>query len=85
MNLTLHEGETFTSRTITLSGHAFRNCTFDRCTMIVRDLPFALESSSLHRCQWRIECDVLPGEPETRTRLRQILDLIDGAADAVDS
>lgn len=83
MTLTKIEDIAFVAQTVTMSGNAFRRCSFSRCTLIVRDLPFILEGCRFENCNWRIECDILWGEPNIRSRLRQILDLIDGAADAV--
>ncbi len=83
MTLTHMENAAFENATVTMSGYIFRGCSFTRCTLLVRDLPFMLESCRFDQCNWRLECDLLWGEPAMRSRLRQILDLIDGAADAM--
>ena len=72
----------FEAQTVHMAGKAFLNCTFDRCTLIVSNVPFVCQSCKIVGCNWRIEYDVLWGDPNTRSNLRQLLDLIDGAPDA---
>ncbi len=80
--LVLHEGQKFASQLVQLTGHCYRNCEFDRCTMVLTGPAYRLEGCRLVACNFRIEYDVLAGDPSTRSALRQILDLIDGAMDA---
>ncbi len=79
--LTPHEDETFTSQTVFLSGHAYIRCRFERCTLVVTNVPFVLAENRIAGCNWRIEYDVLWGDPQTRSNLRRLLDAIDGAMD----
>ncbi|MFN0133676.1 MAG: hypothetical protein ACKVW3_14255 [Phycisphaerales bacterium] len=79
--LTPHEDEEFVSQTVYLSGHAYRRCHFDRCTFVVTNMPFVMTENRIVACNWRIECDVLWGDPNTRSNLRRLLDAIDGAMD----
>jgi hypothetical protein len=81
-NLTRHEGRTFVAQTVHLGGHAYVQCMFDGCTIVVTNAPFMVHGVQFRRCNWRIEVDVLWGSPESRSNLRRLLDLIDGAPDA---
>jgi hypothetical protein len=38
-----------------------------------------LNGNKFENCNWRLEYDVLWGDPNTRSNIRQILDMIDGA------
>lgn len=75
--LTKHEGEAFRSQTVYIAGHGFQNCTFDNCTLVVTNTPFLMSGCRINNCNWRIECDVLWGDPRSRAALRQLIDLID--------
>jgi hypothetical protein len=79
--LTPHQDEEFVSQTVYLSGHAFIRCKFERCTFIVTNTPFVLSQNRITGCNWRIECDILWGDPSSRSNLRRLLDVIDGALD----
>jgi hypothetical protein len=79
--LTPHADEEFVSQTIYLSGHAYLRCRFERCTFVVTNVPFVLAENRIVGCNWRIEYDVLWGDPGTRSNLRRLLDAIDGAMD----
>jgi hypothetical protein len=81
--LTRHEDEEFVSQTIYLSGHAYLRCRFDRCTFVVTNVPFVLAGNHIIGCNWRIEYDILWGDPTTRSNLRRLLDAIDGALDEI--
>lgn len=72
----------FEAQTVHMAGKAFIGCTFDRCTLIVSNVPFMCQGCHMIGCNWRIEYDVLWGDPHTRSNLRKLLDLIDGALDA---
>lgn len=80
--LVMHEGERFSSQVVSLTGHWYRGCEFDRCTMLLTGPQYRMEGCRLMACNFRVEYDVLAGDPFTRSQLRQILDLIDGALDA---
>lgn len=77
--LTKHENEVFKSQTVMLSGHAYINCEFDSCTLIVTNTLFLLRDSRFENCNWRLEYDVIWGDPNTQKNIRQILDMIEGA------
>jgi hypothetical protein len=81
--LTRHEDETFTSQAVYLSGHAYIRCRFERCTLIVTNMPFVLQQNQIVGCNWRVEYDILWGDPQSRSNLRRLLDAIDGAADEI--
>ena len=76
--LTKHEGEAFRSQTVHIAGHGFQNCTFDNCTLVVSNTPFLMTGCQINNCNWRIEYDVLWGDPRSRAALRELIDLIDG-------
>ena len=79
--LTKHEGLKIDDATVYASGNAYINCTFRRCTLVVTDLPFVMQGNHFDSCNWHINCLVMWGDPKTRSKLRQILDLIDGSGD----
>ena len=82
IQLTRHENRTFAAQTVHLTGQAFVNCTFEGCTVVVTNGPFITQNVQFRRCNWRVEVDILWGSPESRSALRRLLDLIDGAPDA---
>ena len=75
--LTKHEGEAFRSQTVLVAGHGFQNCSFDNCTLVVSNTPFLMAGCRINNCNWRIEYDVLWGDPRSRAALRELIDLID--------
>ena len=81
IQLTKHDGVTFTGGTVHTVGHGFFNCRFVGCTLVCSNGPRRFERCTFERCNWRIEYDVLWGDPNSRSALRQLLDLVDGAAD----
>ncbi len=78
MRLTAHENETFRSQTVYAAGNSYVNCTFDSCTFVVTNAPFRLMGCNINNCGWRIEVDVLAGDPRARANLRLLLEMIDG-------
>ena len=82
MRLTMHHGRTFTGQTMHLAGHAFVECSFDSCTLVLTNGPVYTQNVRFQNCNFRLEYDILWGDPKSRSQLRQLLDLIDGAPDA---
>jgi len=82
IQFTKFENATFDAQTVHMAGKAFLGCTFNRCTLIVSNVHFVCQGCHMVGCNWRVEYDVLWGDPNTRSRLRQLLDMIDGAPDA---
>ena len=82
IQLTRHENRTFVAQTLYMTGYHFVNCIFDGCTIVVTSGPFITHGVQFRRCNWRVEVDILWGSPESRSNLRRLLDLIDGAPDA---
>lgn len=82
IKLTRHDEEKFVSETVFVSGHAFFNCSFERCTLVVTNTPVVFENNKFDTCNWRVEWDLLWGDPGSRVGLRTLLDAIDGAGDA---
>ena len=60
MLLTKHENQTFQNQTIYLSGQAFIGCTFQQCTLILRDYDQAFE---------RVDVVAMPTTPTPAFRL----------------
>jgi hypothetical protein len=80
VQLTRHDKRTFVAQTVHLAGHAFVDCTFDGCTLVLTNSPFAFSGQTrVMRCNWRLEFDILWGAPATRAQLRQIIDVMDSA------
>ena len=69
--LVRHDNVTFSDQTVYMAGHAFSHCTFDRCTMVVRESTGVLENCAFNNCVWHL--DVLVSE---RERFRQLVDHI---------
>ena len=69
--LVRHDNVTFSDQTVYMAGHAFSQCTFDRCTMVVRESTGVLENCAFNNCVWHL--DVLVSE---RDRFRQLVDHI---------
>lgn len=77
--LTKHENLNFSDEVLYLSGHAYLGCTFERCTLFVTNTPFYIEGCTFSSCNWRLEVDLLWGDEDTRTTIRQILSLMEDA------
>ena len=79
MNVSLikHENETFTSQTIDLGGHAFINCTFEKCTAIYSNLPTIINGCSFNNCNWKINYDLLMGDERALNTLKRLFDFLD--------
>jgi hypothetical protein len=69
--LVRHDNLAFADQTVYMAGHAFSHCTFDRCTMVVRESTSVLEHCEFRNCVWHL--DVLVSE---RERFRQLVDHI---------
>lgn len=76
MHLTKHENETYRAQTLYISGHAYLNCKFEACTLIVNNLPMSVQGCTFSNCNWHFDYDVLWGEAKTLENLRGLLDLI---------
>ena len=76
--LTNHEKEKFISQTVMLSGHGFVKCIFTNCTLIVTNSPVVLNECSFHNCNWRLEYDILWGNPNHTRLLKQLIEMIEG-------
>jgi hypothetical protein len=78
--LSKHVEETFQSQTIHLSGHGYVNCKFENCTLVVTNTPHLLSGCRFVNCNWRLEYNILWGDPMTRSNIRRLLDLVDSVA-----
>ncbi|HAW95633.1 MAG TPA: hypothetical protein DCX60_05100 [Phycisphaerales bacterium] len=81
-HLSTHRNRNFVGQTMHLAGHAFIDCTFDGCTLVLTNGPVFTKNVRFHRCNFRLEYDILWSDAKSRSQLRQLLDLIDGAPDA---
>ena len=82
LHLSTHRNRTFTSQTMHLAGHAFIDCAFEACTLVLTNGPVFTKNVRFHNCNFRLEYDIHWSDPKSRSQLRQLLDLIDGAPDA---
>jgi hypothetical protein len=78
--LVLHENTKFSSPAIHLAGNAFKHCIFDRCTLVMTNAPAHFEGCQFTACNWRIEFDVLHGDPNTAQTLKNLLAMISNPA-----
>jgi hypothetical protein len=79
IRLVAHKKETYRSQTIHVAGNAYLNCNFESCTLVVTNAPFQMIESNIKRdCNWRIELDVLAGDPRATQNLRLLLQIIEG-------
>lgn len=74
--LVFHHGATFKETTVYLTGHAYRNCRFERCTLVFSGWPSVLSGCSLANCALLL--DVMIYDAESLKDLRYILDLTEG-------
>ncbi len=74
--LVLHENTQFSSQAIHLAGNAFKHCIFDRCTLVMTNAPAHFEGCQFNACNWRIEFDVMHGDPNTTQTLKNLLAMI---------
>jgi hypothetical protein len=76
MRLTKHEGETFTSQTVYISGQAFVRCNFVACTLVLRETIYYMEGCTFERCNWHLDC-ILPWDSrEAVNAVQVIMDLV---------
>jgi hypothetical protein len=79
IKLVRHQDETFRSQTIHVAGNGYVNCTFDACTFVVTNAPFHMLESRISRdCNWRIEIDLLAGDPLATHNIHLLLQIIEG-------
>jgi hypothetical protein len=79
IKLVRHQNEKFRSQTIHVAGNGYVNCTFESCTFVVTNAPFhMLESSISRNCNWRIEIDLLAGDPLATHNIHLLLQIIEG-------
>jgi hypothetical protein len=51
----LHRGVTLRDATVYLSGHAYHNCRFERCTLVVRESNFSCTGCSFEACTFHLD------------------------------
>jgi hypothetical protein len=72
-----HEGRTYASQTVHVSGKAFIGCMFEDCTLELMNLPVAFERCTFRHCSWHLNYYLATGDAGARQALRTILDCID--------
>jgi hypothetical protein len=71
--LVLHQGPaTFSDTVVYLSGHAYRNCAFIRCTIVLFDPNFHLEGCTFGSCALHLNTVV-----HDRQSLKRIMDFLE--------
>jgi len=59
---------TFRDQTVYMAGHAFVNCVFDHCTIVVREATGVLEKCTFNNCVWHLDLFV-----SDRERFQQLV------------
>ena len=77
MLLTKHEGVTFQNQTVYISGQAFVRCTFQACTLVLRETVYYLEGCTFDRCNWHVDRVLLWGSPESVQEVKALVALIE--------
>ena len=77
MLLTKHENVTFTNQTIYISGQAFIGCTFQGCTLILRETIYHLQNCTFERCNWHVDWVLMWGSPESLREIKALVGLIE--------
>lgn len=77
IQLTKHEGETFTGQTIYISGQAFVRCTFVGCTLVLRETIYHLEQCTFDRCNWHVDLVLLWGSPDSLREIKALINLLE--------
>ena len=49
------ENLTYRDQVVYAAGHAFVNCTFDGCTIVVREATAVLERCAFNACVWHLD------------------------------
>src|SRR5688572_22885438 len=49
------DNETYRDQVIYMAGHAFSGCTFENCTIIVREATGVLENCRFENCVWQLD------------------------------
>jgi hypothetical protein len=79
MLLTKHENQTFQNQTIYLSGQAFIGCTFQQCTLILRETVYHIDRCTFERCNWHIDRVLMWGNEEAIKELRTLTTMMESA------
>src|SRR5690349_22031290 len=79
MPLTKNEGVTFQNQTIYLSGQAFIGCTFQQCTLVLRDTVYHIDRCTFERCNWHIDKLLMWGNAEGIAELKTLTTMMEQA------
>ena len=83
--ITSHEGKTFESQVVYLSGHSYADCTFINCTFVVTTMMLQLTNCRNTNCNWRIEADIYWDREDQKEILRRIVALISDDLETMDA
>lgn len=75
--LVLHQDTTFSEATIYLSGHAYRNCRFERCAFVLTDAHCSLQGCVLICCT--VHLNLVLFDQESLKELQHLLTTLGGA------
>lgn len=70
-----HDGASFDDQVVFLTGNAYRNCAFNRCTMVIKGFPFQLDACSISGCIWHLDL-TLHDENQTLSILKIIQETV---------
>jgi hypothetical protein len=73
----LHDDLVIDDQVVYVTGHAYRNCKFNRCTFYVRDLMGVFEQCAFAGCVWHL--DMVIHDPEQMPALANLLQVISGS------
>ena len=74
MNLMLHDDLVIDDQVVYVTGHAYRNCKFNRCTFFIRDLNAVFEYCTFAGCVWHL--DMIIHDRQQLPALAQLLQVV---------
>lgn len=75
VRLLMHKDVVYEDDDVLLTGHAFVNCTFRRCTLTLRDGASHMERCTFEACVWRL--DMLVHDVSQMQHLRSLMAYIE--------
>jgi len=74
MNLMLHDDLVIDDQVVYVTGHAYRNCKFNRCTFYIRDLSAVFDHCTFAGCVWHL--DMIIHDQQQLPALSQLLQVV---------
>ena len=81
MNLMLHDDLVIDDQVVYVTGHAYRNCKFNRCTFYIRDLNAVFDHCTFAGCVWHL--DMIVHDMQQVPALAQLLQVIGSSLKSV--